>query len=734
MLGRLSDEAMPADGRRSKLERSSGIGEVGRLRDQGSGLRTSRRLAAGVAVAAIGAFVAPTSAGAAVIPVTDNGDGLACTLRLAIYSANHDSAFAGSGCPDGSGTDQIALGAGTYNLTQNGSVEDDDQAGDLDINTDLSIVGQGAGQTTIQWSGTVPEASRERVLDVHSLNANPITATISGVRIAGGRSQASDTGAPTAVGEGAGIRVINQSTGATTLNLDHSALQGNYAYSSSSFTLGGGLAVDSGAEANLNHVLIGDTSFPANGNFGILGAGLLNVGTVSLDKTTIAGNLSDGGGGAYSVGTLSAVNSTISANQANGTGLNSGGGGIFTSGTTNLSNVTLAENHTAVSGGAGLQVGSGTTTVKNSILADSFDAGSTPIDDCSGTITSAGHNLIEDNSCLGIVGSDQIGSDPSLGPLQDNGGSILTQLPAAGSPVLNAVPAAGCSDVDSTLLTEDQRGVVRPQGLDCDTGSVERDVTPPNTTITSGPSGPTNDPTPTFAFNSSEASSTFQCRVDAGSFASCTSPKTTAHLNDGTHTFIVRAVDRDGNPDPTPATRSVTVKTASVAVSGSSLLVSAAVGAKDDFAITKPTGTIIRITDLPAGTYTGSGVHTGAGCTRAGDYTANCNAAGVSTIVILSADMTDKVVNSTGMASSLNGGGANDMLLGGTGADTLIGGPSADVMKGMNGNDSLMARDGASDTTINCDGGTTPGKSDSADMDSLPKDSKVTGCEHQMRH
>ena len=43
-------------------------------------------------------------------------------------------------------------------------------------------------------------------------------------------------------------------------------------------------------------------------------------------------------------------------------------------------------------------------------------------------------------------------------------------------------------------------------------------------------------------------------------------------------------------------------------------------------------------------------------------------------------------------------------------------------MSGMNGNDELFARDLNSDTTINCDGGTTPGGADKADLDLLPKD------------
>jgi predicted NUDIX family NTP pyrophosphohydrolase len=260
------------------------------------------------------------------------------------------------------------------------------------------------------------------------------------------------------------------------------------------------------------------------------------------------------------------------------------------------------------------------------------------------------------------------------------------------------------------------------------------DTSPPETTITSGPSGLTNDSTPTFGLASSEAGSSLECKVDSGSYSACGSSKTTSHLADGSHSLSVRASDPAGNADPTPATRTFTVRTAAVSVSGTTLVVTAAIGAKDNLAITRPSASTLRVTDLAGGAYTGSGVHTGAGCTRSGDYTANCSGE-IARIQVSSADHADQVVNSTGVQTSLSGGKANDTLTGGSHQDTLIGGAGADVMKGMNGNDQLLARDLASDTTINCDGGIgTPGSADKADLDKLPKDSAVSGCETKTRH
>ena len=93
------------------------------------------------------------------------------------------------------------------------------------------------------------------------------------------------------------------------------------------------------------------------------------------------------------------------------------------------------------------------------------------------------------------------------------------------------------------------------------TRTVRVDTGAPDTTITGGPSGVTNDATPTFTFVSNEPGSTFQCRIDAAAFANCTSPSTALALADGGHTFEVRAIDVAGNSDAAPASRAFAVDT-----------------------------------------------------------------------------------------------------------------------------------------------------------------------------
>ncbi|MGH3014757.1 MAG: OmpL47-type beta-barrel domain-containing protein, partial [Gaiellaceae bacterium] len=79
------------------------------------------------------------------------------------------------------------------------------------------------------------------------------------------------------------------------------------------------------------------------------------------------------------------------------------------------------------------------------------------------------------------------------------------------------------------------------------------DTTAPQTTLDTTPSDPSSDPTPVFEFSADEPGSTFQCRVDGGSWAPCPSPVTVGPLADGPHTFDVRATDPAGNTDGTPA-------------------------------------------------------------------------------------------------------------------------------------------------------------------------------------
>jgi hypothetical protein len=73
------------------------------------------------------------------------------------------------------------------------------------------------------------------------------------------------------------------------------------------------------------------------------------------------------------------------------------------------------------------------------------------------------------------------------------------------------------------------------------------DTTPLNTTITGGPEGLTNKDTPTFHFSANRAVSSFKCRIDQGGFEECSHPHTVGPLQDGSHTFHVKAIEVGGD-------------------------------------------------------------------------------------------------------------------------------------------------------------------------------------------
>jgi hypothetical protein len=82
-----------------------------------------------------------------------------------------------------------------------------------------------------------------------------------------------------------------------------------------------------------------------------------------------------------------------------------------------------------------------------------------------------------------------------------------------------------------------------------------KDTTLPQTRIRKSPKGKSESTTAKFRFTSSEKGSTFRCKLDRKPWRRCKSPKTYKGLKPGKHVFKVRAIDKAGNVDPTPAKR-----------------------------------------------------------------------------------------------------------------------------------------------------------------------------------
>jgi hypothetical protein len=86
------------------------------------------------------------------------------------------------------------------------------------------------------------------------------------------------------------------------------------------------------------------------------------------------------------------------------------------------------------------------------------------------------------------------------------------------------------------------------------------DTVAPHVSISSAPPGLTNASTAHLVFGSSDATATFQCRLDGGSWSACSSPANLSGLANGGHAFDVRASDPAGNVSA-PATATWTVDT-----------------------------------------------------------------------------------------------------------------------------------------------------------------------------
>jgi hypothetical protein len=182
---------------------------------------------------------------------------------------------------------------------------------------------------------------------------------------------------------------------------------------------------------------------------------------------------------------------------------------------------------------------------------------------CSAAITYVEDSIVPDTTISSGANGPTNDSTPTFGFSSSEANSTFQcsidsgAFAACSGPGATHTPTSTLSQGAHTFSVRalDQAGNVDASPA---TRSFTVDTAPPNTTITSGPSGTTKSLTATFGFSSSESNSTFQCRLDAASFASCSSPKNYVTLP-AAHVFEVRAIDTAGNTDPTPAVRSFTV-------------------------------------------------------------------------------------------------------------------------------------------------------------------------------
>jgi hypothetical protein len=253
-------------------------------------------------------------------------------------------------------------------------------------------------------------------------------------------------------------------------------------------TLRGGSSVYGGAVVNNGTLTIQRSTISGN-VVSHRGGGVYNSGTLVIENSTISGNTShnrgggvDNGSSYYGYNSVTIINSTISGNRADNRG-----GGIYNvcffcvgvGSTVTITNSTISRN-TAETGGGIFNHINQDITLNRSLISGNTATVGREITDFYGSVTADNFNLFGANGKAGVKGftpgltdivpGRRIGAVKILGILKNNGGSTKTHALKPGSPALDVIPF---TDPDCT--GPDQRGMTRPQGLGCDIGAFERD-------------------------------------------------------------------------------------------------------------------------------------------------------------------------------------------------------------------------------------------------------------------
>ncbi len=262
-------------------------------------------------------------------------------------------------------------------------------------------------------------------------------------------------------GDGGGLQHLGQNKGG--IEFINSILSNNIAANR-----GGGLYAYGGT-------IVFQNSQIENNYAGSNGGGINSSvdATLTVENCTLSNNASNARGGAIyqlngpdDTGSAEIINSTISANSAV-----LEGGGIYNYAPLSATHVTFFGNSSP--SGNSIYVANNpiaSTQIFNSIISDNDQTTA----NCSGAptrITDGGYNISDDSTCNLVSLTSLDNTNPMLGNLSNNGGFTHTHAIQPGSPAIDSIPPGinGCGDT----VTTDQRGVLRPQGEGCDSGSYE---------------------------------------------------------------------------------------------------------------------------------------------------------------------------------------------------------------------------------------------------------------------
>ncbi|TRX76455.1 choice-of-anchor Q domain-containing protein [Pseudomonas mangiferae] len=424
------------------------------------------------------ALVAPQARAETLIATADGVAGTCptrCSLREAVAYASAQP-----------GAHRIELAPGTYHLghalqrdASDPAGEDASAAGDLDVTSELTIVGAGIGQTVIDGDHL------DRIFDVHlgaRLNLERLTLRNGKARTEGGALRnRSETRLDQVMLEDNQVMADTVATGGAIANLGsllltNSTLRNNRALSNVADAGRGG------AIYNRGHLFIRTSTLESNLSSGQGGA-LYNLGSVDVARSAFIGNALSGRGSGAAIlntegGVLLMSNSTLSQNRPGD------GQGAFANGqpgaSGNASTLAFLANVSIVDNGNYGLVNFASMTLRNSLIA--------------GNRHPAGQGEAHPRNCLNqgarfrarglLLGEDggacradwriddALTFTQLLGPLADNGGPTRTHALLAGSPALDR-GTGSCT-------RHDQRSAARRQDGDgngvpgCDLGAFER--------------------------------------------------------------------------------------------------------------------------------------------------------------------------------------------------------------------------------------------------------------------
>jgi len=213
--------------------------------------------------------------------------------------------------------------------------------------------------------------------------------------------------------------------------------------------------------------MISGNTTSGDGSHYARGGGAYGREGMRIDSCTMSGNKADAGGAAF-IGTASFYNSSFTNSTVSGNSADGAGGGILTHYKIRIDNSTIVGNSAYFDFGAGLYLAAGNAQLHSTIIAGNTTGGGLNAADIgghAGAAISGDHNLVIASTLALPPGT--LSQEPMLGPLQDNGGGVLTMALLPGSPAIDAgdnprnlyedgrgyecPPSGGCTEFERTV-------------------------------------------------------------------------------------------------------------------------------------------------------------------------------------------------------------------------------------------------------------------------------------------